>query len=110
MASKRSLAASVEEAQRPSTIHTPMNFYSKAFLTRHVEDIIRFYEPRAVDPEGGYFQSFYTDGTSFNPGFRQIVSSTRMTINFLLAGRLLNEPALLKIGKHGLDYVEQATH
>ena len=89
-------------ARKQQAPRQPTNFFGKQFLTQHVRDIIAFYEPRVVDPAGGYFQSFYTDGTPFNPGFRQIVSSTRITINFLLAGKLLGWPELIKIGKHGL--------
>ena len=79
----------------------PDNFFSKEFLTQHIRDIIAFYEPRVVDESGGFFQSFLIDGTAFNPGFRQIVSSTRMVINFMAAGRLLGRPELIEIGKHG---------
>ena len=88
-------------------VSRPDNFFSKVFLTQHIKDIIAFYEPRAVDPTGGFFQCFYANGKMFNPTFRQIVSSTRMTINFMLAGKLLGRPELVDIGKHGLDYVEK---
>mmetsp|Transcript_3842 Transcript_3842/g.10820 ORF Transcript_3842/g.10820 Transcript_3842/m.10820 type:complete len:385 (-) Transcript_3842:60-1214(-) len=54
----------------------------------------------------GFYQSFYRDGRRFNEHFRQIVSSSRMVINFLLAGKLLGSDRLLEIGKHGLDYIE----
>jgi mannose/cellobiose epimerase-like protein (N-acyl-D-glucosamine 2-epimerase family) len=89
---------------RPSV---PDNFFSKAFLTKHIADIMAFYEPRVLDETGGFFQSFYVDGTKFNDGFRQVVSSARMVINFMLVGKLLDRPELLKIGKHGLDYLEK---
>ena len=59
----------------------PDNFFSKEFLTKHVSDIIAFYEPRCVDARhGGFFQNFKIDGTVFDPSARQIVSSSRMTI------------------------------
>ncbi|CAE7821193.1 yihS [Symbiodinium sp. CCMP2592] len=95
------------------------------FLTQHIRGIIGFYQPRlsslvllslpccasrcrrAVDPSGGFFQSFYIDGRKFNPEFRQIVSSSRMVINFMLAGKLLQDPKLLDIGRHGLEYIEK---
>ncbi|CAE8650608.1 unnamed protein product, partial [Polarella glacialis] len=57
--------------------------------------------------QGHHCQSFKIDGEVFNPDFRQIVSSTRMVINFMLAGKLLDRPELIEIGKHGLDYVEK---
>ena len=85
----------------------PDNFFSKEFLTKHVSDIIAFYEPRCVDAQhGGFFQNFKVDGTVFDPSARQIVSSSRMTINFMLAGKLLGRPELVEIGRHGLSFVE----
>ncbi|CAE7198741.1 yihS [Symbiodinium natans] len=62
---------------------------------------------KALDPSGGFFQSFYIDGRKFNPEFRQIVSSSRMVINFMLAGKLLQDPKLVEIGRHGLEYIEK---
>ncbi|CAL1135972.1 unnamed protein product [Cladocopium goreaui] len=85
----------------------PDRFFSKDFLVQHISDIIAFYKPRALDASGGFFQSFKIDGTKFNPDFRQIVSSARMVINFMLAGKLLGDAELLKIGKHGLEYIEK---
>ena len=74
----------------------PDNFFSKEFLTKHVSDIIAFYEPRCVDAQhGGFFQNFKIDGAVFDPSARQIVSSSRMTINFMLAGKLLGRPELV---------------
>lgn len=87
---------------------TPVaDFYSEVFLVQHIKDIVSFYEPRVVDPTGGFFQSFYIDGTKFDAEKRQIVSSTRMVINFMLAGKLLGRQDLIDIGRHGLDYVEK---
>jgi len=83
------------------------SFFCKDFLLQHISDIIAFYKPRAVDSSGGFFQSFRIDGTKFNPDFRQIVSSARMVINFMLAGKLLGDAELLKIGTHGLEYIEK---
>jgi len=98
--------AMAEPAKKKSRTN-PDNFFSKEFLTQHIRDIIGFYQPRAVDPSGGFFQSFYIDGRKFNPEFRQIVSSSRMVINFMLAGKLLQDPKLLDIGRHGLEYIEK---
>jgi mannose/cellobiose epimerase-like protein (N-acyl-D-glucosamine 2-epimerase family) len=93
-------------SSKRTKVATPDNFFSKDFLVKHITDIIGFYEPRVVDKTGGFFQSFYRDGTRFNPTFRHLVSSTRMVINFMLAGKLLGRKDLIDIGQHGLDYVE----
>mmetsp|Transcript_82034 Transcript_82034/g.171702 ORF Transcript_82034/g.171702 Transcript_82034/m.171702 type:complete len:402 (-) Transcript_82034:325-1530(-) len=82
-------------------------FFSRQFLEQHIQDILRFYEGRVRDPSGGYHQSFYIDGTQFNPGFQQIVSSARMVINFMLAGKLFERQDLLELGLHGLRYLEE---
>eukprot|EP00434_Breviolum_minutum_P038960 symbB.v1.2.034573.t1/scaffold4486.1/size39079/2 len=91
---------------RPRPAKKVDSFFCKDFLLQHISDIIAFYKPRAVDSSGGFFQSFRIDGTKFNPDFRQIVSSARMVINFMLAGKLLGDAELLKIGTHGLEYIE----
>eukprot|EP00931_Biecheleriopsis_adriatica_P117670 TRINITY_DN9316_c0_g1_i2.p1 TRINITY_DN9316_c0_g1~~TRINITY_DN9316_c0_g1_i2.p1 ORF type:complete len:406 (-),score=109.92 TRINITY_DN9316_c0_g1_i2:40-1257(-) len=88
----------------------PDTFFTKEFLTQHIRDIISFYAPRVVDEGGGFFQNFRIDGTKFNPEFRQIVSSSRMVINFMLAGKLLKDQKLLDIGRHGLEYLEKVHH
>lgn len=108
MAMKRPAAASAASgaAKKLATAGKP-EFYSRAFLEKHIDDIIAFYVPRAVDEAGGYHQSFYIDGTQFNPGFQQIVSSSRMVINFMLAGKLLGRKDLIDIGRHGLEYLEK---
>lgn len=100
-------SAVVESPDKKHKVATPDNFFSAEFLTQHIKDIIAFYEPRVLDDTGGFFQSFYIDGRKFNPGFRQIVSSSRMVINFMLAGKLLGRPELIDIGKHGLKYLEE---
>ena len=46
------------------------------------------------------------DGTRFNEGFKQLVSSTRFVFNYAMAGMLLKRPELLELARHGLDYVE----
>lgn len=85
----------------------PSQFYSRDFLIAHVKDILRFYESRCRDEAGGYFQSFYDNGDRFDEGFKQLVSSTRMVINFALAGKLLDSAELLELARHGLEYVEK---
>ncbi|CCQ10984.1 D-mannose isomerase [Pseudoalteromonas luteoviolacea B = ATCC 29581] len=85
-----------------------MEFYSKAFLTSHCQAILDFYEPRCEDNTlGGYFQNYYDDGQVFNPGFRQLVSSTRMVINFCRAARLTKSSRYLHLAKVGLEYLEK---
>ena len=74
------------------------------------------YHPHAIDPRlGGYFQNFRDDGTVFDPGFRHLVSSTRMVFNYAMAALYLagdDAPTAredyLEAARHGLRYLEEA--
>ncbi|MBT1064696.1 AGE family epimerase/isomerase [Bowmanella sp. Y26] len=84
-----------------------MDYLSREFLTAHSLSILDFYTDRVVDPTGGYFQNFLDDGRVFSPGFRQLVSSTRIIVNYASAAGVLNRPDYLDIARHGLNYLEQ---
>jgi len=84
-----------------------MNFYDDVFLKKHCQQILDFYDDRVIDSNGGYFQNFYDDGTTFNKGFKQLVSSTRIIVNYAMAAITLDRPDYLKTAQHGLDYLEQ---
>ncbi|NQZ80102.1 MAG: AGE family epimerase/isomerase [Colwellia sp.] len=83
-----------------------MNFYDNDFLIDHCKQILSFYNGRIIDSSGGYFQNFYDDGTTFNKGFKQLVSSTRIIVNYATAARILDKPQYIAIAQHGLDYLE----
>lgn len=84
-----------------------MNFYETEFLVDHLKSILAFYDPRVVDSSGGYFHNYYDDGRLFDPGFRQLVSSTRIIVNYAQAGRFFERSDYLSIAQHGLDYLER---
>lgn len=86
---------------------TRMNFQDPDFLIDHMRAILAFYEPRVIDPSGGYFQNYRDDGSLFDPGFRQLVSSTRLIVNHAQAGRFFGRADYLDRARHGLDYLEQ---
>ena len=83
-----------------------MNFYDNDFLIDHCKQILKFYNGRIIDSSGGYFQNFYDDGTTFDKGFKQLVSSTRIIVNYANAAKVLNKPQYLTVAKHGLDFLE----
>ncbi|MEO1573491.1 MAG: AGE family epimerase/isomerase [Pseudomonadota bacterium] len=85
-----------------------MNFLDHDFLRGHIRSILKFYAPNVVDPEGGFFQNFLSDGRVFDPGRRHLVSSTRMVFNYCKAYELFGQPEDLKRARHGLAFVEQA--
>jgi len=65
-----------------------------------------FYDPRVIDSRGGYHQNFHDDGSIFNDGFKHLVSSTRMVVNYATAASVLDRPQYLEFAQHGLDYIE----
>ncbi|WP_372873181.1 AGE family epimerase/isomerase [Shewanella sp.] len=82
-----------------------MNFYSRDFLLSHSQSILDFYDPRVLDASGGYFHNYYDDGSLFDPGFRQLVSSCRIIVNYARAADILDTPEYLAHARHGLDYL-----
>lgn len=85
-----------------------MNFYNSEFLKQHSQSIIDFYSERCIDINlGGYYQNYLDNGELFDEGFKQLVSSTRMVINFCRAATLLNNKTYLEKAKHGLNYIEK---
>lgn len=83
-----------------------MNFYDASFVEKHCADILAFYTDRVIDPHGGYFQNYLDNGDLFNPGFKQLVSSTRIIVNYATAFLLFKNTRYKEIAKHGLDYLE----
>jgi len=96
-----------------------MNYLSNEFLQQHSKEILNFYTPRVVDNNGGYFQNYYDDGALFLKNEKQLVSSTRIIVNYALAAITFSESfnnssddnslqtnEYLAIAKHGLDYLE----
>jgi mannose/cellobiose epimerase-like protein (N-acyl-D-glucosamine 2-epimerase family) len=83
-----------------------MDFYNNDFLIDHCKQILKFYNGRIIDSNGGYFQNFYDDGTTFDQGFKQLVSSTRIIVNYANAAKVLNKPQYLNVAKHGLNFLE----
>jgi len=83
-----------------------MQFYNETFLREQCQQILAFYDPRVIDETGGYHQNYLDDGEVFNPQLKQLVSSTRIIINYATAAILFNNDDYLSKAKHGLDYLE----
>ncbi|GAA5525502.1 sulfoquinovose isomerase [Microbulbifer aestuariivivens] len=85
------------------------DFKSAEFLQQHIDSILAFYRPNVVDSErGGFHQNFFDDGQVFDPGFKHLVSSTRMIFNYARAYQHSGDPAHLAKAQHGLDYLRSA--
>ena len=83
-----------------------MNFYDRQFLLNHCRSILNFYTPRVLDPKGGYHQNYLDDGELFDTGFKQLVSSTRIIVNYCMANHFFPGQNYLDIAQEGLDYLE----
>ena len=84
-----------------------MQFFDRKFLINHCQSILSFYDPIVISPSGGYLQSFYDNGQPFDTSFQQLVSSTRIIVNYSMAGKIFNNMKYLDNARHGLDYLEQ---
>jgi mannose/cellobiose epimerase-like protein (N-acyl-D-glucosamine 2-epimerase family) len=88
-------------------LSTPPDFRSPEFLRAHIAHTLAFYHPRAIDPEGGFFQNFKDDGTIYDKSHRHLVSSTRFVFNYAMAFREFRAPAYLQAVRHGLKYLRE---
>ncbi|MDQ8020296.1 MAG: AGE family epimerase/isomerase [Moraxellaceae bacterium] len=84
-----------------------MDFRSRSFLLDHLRSTLGFYDPRCVDPAGGFFQCYLDDGTVFDPHTRSLVASCRFVFNYAMAARRFGEPAYLDRVCHGLRYLRE---
>lgn len=83
-----------------------VNFQSRQFLEQHVTDILGFYEPRALDANGGFFHYFLDDGTVYNSTHRHLVSATRFVFNGAMAKRHTGRAAVADWARHGVAHLE----
>ncbi len=83
------------------------DFRSQSFLESHCRDIFSFYHPRAVDPEGGFFQHFRDDGRVYDAQTRHLVSSTRFIFNYAVWLQMWQDESLRPVVEHGFDYLKQ---
>ena len=82
-----------------------VNFHSRSFLLDHARRILAFYDPRALDPAGGFFHCFMNDGTIFDRDTRTLVASCRFVFNYAKAFGCFGEPGYLERARHGLAYL-----
>ena len=84
------------------------NFWSPDFLTTHIRHTMAFYDPRALDPRGGFFHFFKDDGTIYDRHTRHLVSSTRFVFTQAMAYLGFGEKKYLETVKHGLAFLKNA--
>ena len=84
------------------------DFRDPGFLRRHVLDTMAFYEGRAFDPSGGFFQFLKDDGHVYDARTRHLVSSTRYVCTHARAFRQTGRPEWLAATRHALAFVRDA--
>ncbi len=83
------------------------DFASREFLENHIRDTLGFYQPRAYDPAGGFFQHFRDDGSVYDAATRHLVSSARFVFNYAMAERHFSDLDYRDWVVHGLDFLER---
>jgi mannose/cellobiose epimerase-like protein (N-acyl-D-glucosamine 2-epimerase family) len=84
------------------------DFRDPEFLRRHVLDTMAFYEGRALDATGGFFQFFKDDGTVYDRRTRHLVSSTRYVFTQAMAWRHFRRPEWAASTRHALAFLAAA--
>jgi mannose/cellobiose epimerase-like protein (N-acyl-D-glucosamine 2-epimerase family) len=81
------------------------DFHSRETLLRHIRDTRHFYDPRSVDPAGGFYHFYKDDGTVYDAHTRHLVSSTRFVFNYAMAYRHFHDDEDLRRVRHGLAFL-----
>ncbi|MEC5217128.1 mannose/cellobiose epimerase-like protein (N-acyl-D-glucosamine 2-epimerase family) [Actimicrobium sp. GrIS 1.19] len=81
------------------------DFRSRTTLLDHIRATLAFYDPRCVDPSGGFFHFFLDDGSVYDRHTRHLVSSTRFIFNYAMASRQFRRPDYLQQVRHGLAFL-----
>lgn len=74
-----------------ATVHTLLtqqptpNFASADFLKQHIDDVLSFYKPIALDTRGGFFHYYKDNGDIYERDHRHLVSATRFVFNWVKA-------------------------
>ncbi|MBX2825830.1 MAG: AGE family epimerase/isomerase [Gammaproteobacteria bacterium] len=85
----------------------PDDFSNPEFLHEHVRFILDFYEPRVVDPDGGFYQTFMDNGDVFDPAWRHLVSSTRFVWNYAQAYQHYQTPHYQDWARQGFAFLQK---
>ena len=81
------------------------DFHARETLLRHIRHTRQFYDPRSVDPSGGFYHFYKDDGTVYDAHTRHLVSSTRFIFNYAMALRQFGEEADRERMRHGLAFL-----
>lgn len=102
------MGESVSGAGDAAVLGGKPGFRSREFLLGHIRHTLSFYDPRAVDPQGGFYHCFMNDGTVFDRGLRTLVASCRFIFNYAKAYRQFGNPEYLSRVRHGVEFLRRA--
>ena len=83
----------------------PIDYRSRDFLLRQIRDTLAFYDPWVVDPSGGFFHGYMSNGDLFNPGLKTLVASCRFVFNYAKAYEQFGKEDYKTRVIHGLNYL-----
>ena len=83
------------------------DFRSSEFLRAHILHTMSFYDPRSIDPSGGFFHFFKDDGTVYDRQTRHLVSSTRFVFNNAMAARRFGHARWRDAARHGIRFLNE---
>jgi mannose/cellobiose epimerase-like protein (N-acyl-D-glucosamine 2-epimerase family) len=81
------------------------DFRSKEFLTDEIRRTLAFYDPRCIDPNGGFYHCYLDDGTIYDSATRHLVSSTRFVFDYAMAHLFFGSDDYRARTRHGIDFV-----
>ncbi|WP_269531506.1 AGE family epimerase/isomerase [Chitinimonas sp. BJYL2] len=84
------------------------DFLSVSTLENHIRHTLAFYDPRCLDPAGGFFHFYMDDGEIYDRTQRHLVSSTRFVFNYARAAVHFGRPDYRDWARHGLDFLQSA--
>ena len=83
------------------------DFHDESVLREHIATTMAFYDPRSLDPAGGFYHYYKDDGTVYDRSHRHLVSSTRFVFNNAMAAIEFDDPQYIEATRHGLAYLRE---
>lgn len=85
----------------------PINYRSRDFLLKQISNTLAFYDPRVLDPAGGFYHCYMNNGEVFDPGLRTLVASCRFIFNYAKAYLQFGKAEYKAHVLHGLRYLRE---
>lgn len=83
----------------------PINYRSRDFLLKHIQETLAFYDKHAFDKSGGFFHCLLNNGELFDTETKTLVASCRFIFNYAKAYKKFENIEYLHKVIHGLYYL-----